>query len=881
MNKSARAWILIFNLTLGFVAFGFLVGVGEVRGADEQTVTGLARGGVVGGKYYDFGRKTYFVYEGGNVIEYDGTKWVDSVVPALTLESGTPITLNEAGIIMDAAAKKAAGAGSGGPSNTGGGSSVGGALVMAGWIRGGSKGGGAAYYELTQQTDIGGTTFNAGTKFELRGDRLYDNNGNFYQGGNFPGGVKEGLFTPKELPSFDQQLFGSGTSDLNINNVEVSDLKGIDKFKDLDKITRGDDQTTFSYKDGRTTVYNKGADIIAGAGKDAYVGPSSPLGKVTLGGYNAFGNAVNNLVAGALWAGIAYGSGQLLGGMFGFDDEQTKALSTALGLGVFSGYALQGLKPTWAKGELWSGGPTGAAGLGIGVAILTFVLMYKDVDIKEATFTCLPWQPPTGGSDCDRCGKDGLPCSEYMCRSLGQSCELLNPGSGEENCVWVSPQDVEPPVISPSPDARELTEGFHFENIVNLPPGPGFEIVGDSTDCAAAFTPLRFGLVTNEPAQCKIDIEHREKFDDMEYYVGSTNLYLYNHTEQFSLPGPDNLEGENLTISNDGKWTFFVRCKDKNGNENEAEYGVRFCVDAGPDGTAPIVSATSVLNNGCVAQDVTSANVEFYTNEPADCNWSFQDEPMGLMENVMQCDNEIYQMNAQQLYTCKTNLTGVSRDNTKYYVKCADQPNKPMVDRNVNAQSFEFNLRGSTGLRIKNLMPNGSLYEGVDPAPILLSVETMFGCDNGEALCYYSTSTEDIDYVQFFETGGVIHKQRQDLTEGDYDYNFKCVDSGGNVANGSVSFDIDIEAGAPAIARVYKEGDLMKIITVRNSECAYSFDDKIECDFAFEEGVDMPVGNSTNHVAEWNPDETYYIKCRDEFKNVPSDCSMIVQPSRL
>ena len=70
---------------------------------------------------------------------------------------------------------------------------------------------------------------------------------------------------------------------------------------------------------------------------------------------------------------------------------------------------------------------------------------------------------------------------------------------------------------------------------------------------------------------------------------------------------------------------------------------------------------------------------------------------------------------------------------------------------------------------------------------------------------------------------------------------------------------------------------MLKIITVRDSECSYSFDN---CDFSFEEGVVMPYSNSTVHVAEWNRDKTYYIKCRDEFRNEEADCSIIVRPSR-
>ena len=88
---------------------------------------------------------------------------------------------------------------------------------------------------------------------------------------------------------------------------------------------------------------------------------------------------------------------------------------------------------------------------------------------------------------------------------------------------------------------------------------------------------------------------------------------------------------------------------------------------------------------------------------------------------------------------------------------------------------------------------------------------------------------------------------------------------------------MDINANAPVVARVYEESNMLKLVTVRNSQCAYSLSD---CDFAFSEGTEMPYSNTTNHVAEWKQDKTYYIKCRDQFVSEPAGCSIVVQPSK-
>jgi len=70
---------------------------------------------------------------------------------------------------------------------------------------------------------------------------------------------------------------------------------------------------------------------------------------------------------------------------------------------------------------------------------------------------------------------------------------------------------------------------------------------------------------------------------------------------------------------------------------------------------------------------------------------------------------------------------------------------------------------------------------------------------------------------------------------------------------------------------------MLKIVTVRDSECSYTFDN---CDFTVAEGTQMPYANSTSHVADWNNEKTYYIKCTDKFTGEDAGCSMIVKPSR-
>jgi hypothetical protein len=394
-----------------------------------------------------------------------------------------------------------------------------------------------------------------------------------------------------------------------------------------------------------------------------------------------------------------------------------------------------------------------------------------------------------------------------------------------------------------------------------------------------AFTALEFGLLADEPAQCKIDFEHTENFDEMSVYVGGSNLYSYNHSERFALPSAEAFANSSLVLENGRDLTLFVRCRDANGNENEAEYAIDLCVDPTPDTTAPKIEATSIVNGGCVAEDVDSALVEFYTNEPADCRWSSDDQDFDNMINGMSCSGALYQANAAQLFTCIANLTGISRVESNYFVRCKDRPGDVEVDRNEMTESFEFSLIGSTALKMKNLFPNETVFGAVSPMPIELYVETLFGCNNGRAVCSYSSTGESGSFIRFFDTDSDdgVHTQKLSLTSGRQEYFVRCVDEGGNLVEDSIVFDLEIDTAAPVIARIYEEDQMLKIVTVRDSECAYSLDN---CDFSFAEGTEMPYANSSVHVAEWDNQKTYYIKCRDEFRNEDADCSAVVRPTR-
>ena len=102
----------------------------------------------------------------------------------------------------------------------------------------------------------------------------------------------------------------------------------------------------------------------------------------------------------------------------------------------FGGYRALAVWDGYTKTGLLSPGL-----IGIGIGVVVFVAMYKDVDVEVVEFNCHPWQAPSGGNDCEICNDGSLPCSEYRCRALGQNCEIVNEGTADERCVNVNPRE--------------------------------------------------------------------------------------------------------------------------------------------------------------------------------------------------------------------------------------------------------------------------------------------------------------------------------------------------------------------------------------------------------------------------------------------------------
>lgn len=576
---------------------------------------------------------------------------------------------------------------------------------------------------------------------------------------------------------------------------------------------------------------------------------------------------------GTTGAGMFGAIGALAGGDKG---AQWGALAGAVG-GAVAGLAEgMGAKP----GE--------ALLLGLGVATMIFIFTYKKASVEITEFHCLPWQAPIGGEYCSLCNKFEQ-CSEYTCKSLGQACAIVNAGTKEQRCVWQNPYDTKSPVITFTGVSKDHS---YKPDLAVRPPATGVNIFPVGKECIRAFFPLEFRFKTNEPAQCKIDYnltestkeEPKAGYENMNFYVGGDALFVENHSEKLSLPGPDAMNAEAPELKNDGHYTLFVRCMDANGNFNQDPFSVSFCVEKGPDVTPPVIVNTNIPSGNPVRFNQTNLELEVYINEPSECKWSRVDQSYKDMEQTMNCDTHVWQMNNNNVYTCRTTLTGiVDRADNNYYFRCKDQPIASEGDRNENKQSNHYLIKGTQPLNIMSVLPNGTIRGASNVIPVFLSIKTDNGYENGNSLCYYyygasnQAPAKDSDYLLFHETKSNKHEQRQDLVQGNYKYYFKCVDLGGNAVYSSTEFSVETDRSPPLIVRAYKDSGL-KVITSEQATCTYSITD---CNFEIDSGIEMTSYDKESHTAEWVVNKKYYIRCKDEYNNQPNPntCSIILKPS--
>ena len=90
---------------------------------------------------------------------------------------------------------------------------------------------------------------------------------------------------------------------------------------------------------------------------------------------------------------------------------------------------------------------------------------------------------------------------------------------------------------------------------------------------------------------------------------------------------------------------------------------------------------------------------------------------------------------------------------------------------------------------------------------------------------------------------------RQDLTSGEYTYNIRCVDDGGNLAETSTTFEVFVDTFPPEVVRVLYNSNNLHIITDEDASCRFTNDPNVQCNFNLEDldGAG-PSGRTDGHT---------------------------------
>lgn len=615
---------------------------------------------------------------------------------------------------------------------------------------------------------------------------------------------------------------------------------------------------------------------------------------VSPGGYSVLGSGtlnVNFATIGtvASFAAIGAVTGALIADSLGIQGPAADTVVLAGGTagGAFSYYYLSQSTAAW-----WTGWAA------VGIIVYIAVVGVGKTEERKVQFTCLPWEAPTGGDNCNVCNENpDKPCNEYRCESLGQACKLINKDTDNPTCEAI---EFEPnaPIITPfdiNPD------NYNFLNSENK----RTEIRKSNGECIQENTPINIKLKTDEFAQCKFsDTRPTGNYEEMNgEYLLEGNLFSKNHTLRYFMPSINSLDAED--VSGDlrelfGNHNLYVVCQDYHGNFNHDEYVMNFCVNSGPDITSVNHKLTEATpeNNAILPYETKEMNVELRINEPAECKY---DSEQGIkyesMSGEMDCETDVFEFDPLGKYSCTTKLTNLQETN-KFYIKCKDKPwvqtqedINEYGERNTNEDDFEYSLSVSkTELNIDSIYikhGNSKTNLNFETATEIkggggvfffdLGLQTSGGSNNGVSKCEYNYNG---NWIPFRQTQANSHIQKNfNLESGRHTFPIRCTDEAGNVAEKDAVFRLTIDNDAPRIVRAFSSGGRLSLTTNEDAKCYASFDDTKGCGFDINMAdVNMTSIFSSEHSSGTSSQKTHYIKCVDFYENENAGCAIKVSP---
>ena len=611
--------------------------------------------------------------------------------------------------------------------------------------------------------------------------------------------------------------------------------------------------------------------------------------------------------AGAI--GISGVAGAGIGGAVGVAtySVSSAALGSLTVEGITTSYTLTS---TTGVSILGSGvlSPLALTGIGLGVGIvvgivLTQVLGCGQQEIVEIKFECKQWQPPPGGRDCEKCSDDPLkPCSKYRCESLGNRCSLLNEGTGVQECISIEGENTIP-IITPLEEVLNKSL-YKYEEISNN----GFRVRTSEGECLPAFSPIVFGVKTDVYADCRWSLEpfrYENSSQSSPFLEGLTKqVFTKNHTMVTFLPSAESLlagevnnqdelnqildeeiEGglsvRQYLLNQVGDLNVYVQCANLDGNANDQNYRINFCVDPSPDEQPPVIIATAPPENNLTKFDATEQQVAMFISEPAECKWDtikpIETDKTNLynsLTNEMSC--EVDPSKGGLLgWPCISTFAITDLEN-KFYVQCKDQPWLGNNESRNIGSVYEYKLyRSESELVINSVKPAGEIFAGAEPVIVDLEVKTSGGAENGNAICEWGFDPEF--YIDKFtdSNGKEHHYSLNQMIAGDYEVYIRCRDIAGNIAEESSSFNLKLDTKPPIVTRVFNEGGRLILTMDEPSRCFYNVENS--CSFSNENLTEFEGGNSQTLTTNLDKEINYNIICQDVWGNRPDACSIIIK----
>ena len=464
---------------------------------------------------------------------------------------------------------------------------------------------------------------------------------------------------------------------------------------------------------------------------------------------------------------------------------------------------------------------------------------------------CGVWEPPNDGDDCSLCDvgiSDGgiaiedengnvfvnYECSAYRCKSLGTMCQHIPENSGTDRPSCISGEtDSTPPVISLWVEKmEELGYDYTEENdgtiVVDAPIGRNF-----------------FPILTDDFSKCKISDDPNIGLDPREDGFYDSLNYLY-EDPLMGFGQEHNFTDVNLDGSKE--YNYYIWCQNFGGLTTPVFYQFKLTTTSAPDTDAPEIEGIYPNSGEYVKADSESIILEVYLNENAYCKYSSQDLPYEQMTSEFaSCAESDGFFN----YVCSDTIA-LNVGTTNLYILCSD------ISGNIMPSSEYWTVAQSSPLEITQTSPSETLYTN----EIVLQVNTKYGADNGNAICYAEGS--GFPYQKLFFSGGTYHEQSLSLEKGSYSYAITCEDELENTATGSIDFIVDKDVSAAEITGVYYLGTNIYVLTNEATTCQYKTES-----FSYGNGYDMGGVASEAHsfsVSDFTSD--YYVNCIDAYSNV-------------